>query len=97
MLMLILDQELNIGQFRPRSRRRRWCKSERQQELLVKLTAFTIEYFPTRTDTKFSKDLPMLQAASAYTHFRVCVMDSNVDFMEMVLKAEEFEYKSDPC
>ena len=35
-----------------------------------------------------------LQAASAYTHFRGCVIGSDADFMENGLKPEEYVYPS---
>ena len=45
-------------------------------------------------DAILKKIILILQAASAYTHFRGGVMGSNADFMENGLKSEEYVYPS---
>ena len=54
----------------------------------------TIVHLPARMDAILKKIILTLQAASAYTHFRGCVMGSNADFMENGLKPEEYVYPS---
>ena len=54
----------------------------------------TIVHLPARMDAILEKIVPILQAASAYTHFRGGVMGSHADFMENGLKPREYVYPS---
>ena len=69
-------------------------ESRKRKSLRKNQKLGTIVQLPARMDAILKKIVLTLQAASAYTHFRGGVMGSNADFMEKVLKPEEYAYPS---